>query len=544
MQKHLNYKKFIFLLYLFPLATIAQTADTIFYNGKILTVDKDFSIEEAVAISEDRILSVGSSDDILQMSSVNTRLINLEGKTVIPGIIDSHLHYLRGTNFATHETRIHGITSKKEALSVIAEKASQLDANEWVFIFGGWSEGQFSDIPGGFTQEELDIASPNNPVFIQRTYSAFYMNSLAIEKIAPAVPHLYDGGSVIRTSSLEGREVMYAALKYYPFATNEEERANEIKDFNEYLNSVGITTVYDLGYLDGSYQPVSELADRGELTVRAFYAQRYWADSPRTAIAAAELLENEPPFKRDDFFGEYGIGEHVYGLLHDFPTTSEPFPQSVYDNFEVIALSAAKNGWQLNEHAMQEPTVVGMLDVFERISQSHSIDNLRWTIGHVDFISKSSIDRAKSLGLALTVHNHTVKPIVKDRASPPIKDIQDSGILWGMGSDGTVVATYNPFHTIWEYTAGMTFPNRQKYSKDQVITREDALIAHTRSNAYLMFMEDRIGTIEPNKYADIVILDKDYLDISIDEIYTIKPILTMLSGNIVYQDSSQEKLWK
>ena len=113
-----------------------------------------------------------------------------------------------------------------------------------------------------------------------------------------------------------------------------------------------------------------------------------------------------------------------------------------------------------------------------------------------------------------------------------------------MGSDGTVVATYNPFHTIWEYTAGMTFPDRQKYSKDQVITREDALIAHTRSNAYLMFMEDRIGTIEPNKYADIVILDKDYLDISIDEIYTIKPILTMLSGNVVYQDSSQEKLWK
>ncbi|OUU78296.1 MAG: hypothetical protein CBC38_07970 [Gammaproteobacteria bacterium TMED78] len=536
MEKVKNHRSFIFLLCLFPFFAASQTPDIVLYNAKILTIDEDFSIHEAVAIDDNKILSVGENEAIQSLSSSETLMIDLEGKTVIPGIIDSHLHYLRGTNFASHETRIHGITSKREALSIIADKAQELNPGEWIFIFGGWHEQQFSDNPGGFTQEDLDRASPENPVFIQKTYSAFYMNSLALEKIAPAVPHLYKGGSVIRTTSPQGREVMYAALKYYPFATSDEGREREVKDFNNYLNSMGITTAYDVGYLDGSYKSVSALADREELTLRIFYAQRYWADSPRTAVAAAELLEREAPFKRDHFFGEYGIGEHVYGLLHDNPRMSEPFSQSIYDSFELIALSAAKHGWQLNEHAMLESTVDGMLDVFERINLAEPISSLRWTIGHNDLISMAAINRAKSMGLALTVHNHTVKPKVDGIASPPIKLIQDSGILWGMGSDGTVVATYNPFHTIWEYTAGKVFPDIQKYNKDEVITREEALIAHTRSNAYLMFMEDLIGTIEPNKYADIVVLDKDYMDIPIDEIYTIKPVLTIFSGKIVYQD--------
>jgi hypothetical protein len=116
-----------------------------------------------------------------------------------------------------------------------------------------------------------------------------------------------------------------------------------------------------------------------------------------------------------------------------------------------------------------------------------------------------------------------------------MRAIEDSGILWGLGSDGTIVATYNPFHTIWGYTAGKVFPDIIKFQPDQVITREEALIAHTRSNGYILHMEDKIGTLEAGKYADLVVLDRDYMTIPVDEIYQIKPVMTMVAGEVVYQ---------
>ena len=176
-----------------------------------------------------------------------------------------------------------------------------------------------------------------------------------------------------------------------------------------------------------------------------------------------------------------------------------------------------------------------MMTISEEISEQYPMRDLRWTLGHVDLISKESVERAKRLGWHITIANHTIKPRIEGIASPPIRMIQDSGILWGMGSDGTIVATYNPFHTIWEYTAGKIFPDIVKYESNEVITREEALIAHTRSNAYLMFMEDDLGTLEAGKYADLVVLDSDYLEIPVDDVRDIRPVMTMVSGEIVYR---------
>jgi len=531
---------YIFFIF-FPILIFGQVPDRILYNGKVLTVDDNFTITSAIAINGERILATGDDPSILDLADAQTEEINLEGKTVIPGFIDNHIHYLRGTNFAAYETRIHGVISHDEVLTRITARAEDLDPGEWVFIIGGWTEQQFADKPGGFTRAELDKAAPNNPVFIQRNYTIFYMNSLAEDILGPQLGNFYTGDSVIRTNYREGRTVMYAALEYFPFAETLEERMVEVKAFNSYLNSMGVTTVYDVGYLDGSYDPVTALYEKGELDLRVFHALRYWADSPRTAIAAAELLDREEPFQRDDSYGMHGIGEHVYGLLHDMvgERTSEPFSQDIYDAFSLIALSAAKNGWQVNEHAMQDLTASRMITISEEISDTYPMNDLRWTLGHVDLISKESLERAKRLGWHITIANHTVKPRMEGVASPPIRMIQDSGILWGMGSDGTIVATYNPFHTIWEYTAGKIFPNIVKYQSNEVITREEALIAHTRSNAYLMFMEDSLGTLEAGKYADLVVLDRDYLEIEVDDVRNIEAVMTMVSGEIVYQETNQ-----
>ena len=511
--------------------------DQVLYNGKVLTVDEDFSSVEAIAIGGERILAVGSTDEILAMADEGTQQLDLEGRTVIPGFIDNHFHYLRGTNFAAYEMRIHGITSRRQVLDDISARAAELGPGKWIFIIGAWHEQQFVDRPGPFTRDELDAAAPENPVFIQRTYSAFYLNQLAADALYEVNPDWFADDGMIYVDGRTGRAVMYAALEYFPFAEDLEGRMAEVKAFNRYLNSVGVTTTYDVGYLDGSYDPVEAVYEAGELSLRVFYALRYWAETERTAIAAAELLDREAPFQRDDRFGMFGIGEHVHGYVHDSTSPSVVVTDEHFEQWAMIAESAARNGWYINEHAMQDSTANRMLDYSEEISRRYPTRDLRWSLGHVDLIRPETIQRARELGWNITVANHTVKVRMEGIASPPIRDIQDSGILWGLGSDGTIVATYNPFHTIWEYTAGKIFPNIVKYQPDEVITREEALIAHTRSNAHILFMEDKIGSLEAGKYADLVVLDRDYMTVPIDEIRDLKPELTMVAGEVVYRAS-------
>lgn len=518
-------------------ATVASGPDKIFANGKILTVDEDFSIASALAVQGERIAAVGQTDEITELAGPNTEIIDLEGKTMIPGLIDNHIHYLRGTNYADYELRIHGVTSRVEALRLISEKAEELGPDQWIFIIGAWHEQQFADQPGGFSRQELDEAAPNNPVYIQRTYSAFYMNSAALEILGPAYEEYEITDAGLFVDNRTGRFVMAEAMKYFPFATNMEERKQEVRAFNDYLNSMGITATWDAGYLDGSFDPVTELYQEDDLSLRVFYALRYWAESARTAIAAAELLDRESPDQRDDRFGILAIGEHPHGYLHD-STTAMSFSDETWNEWEVIVEAAARNGWQVSEHVMQDDTAQRMMDIYERLSEQYPVEEARWIFGHADLWEPETIARARDLGIYITLANHTVKVPIEGRASPPVRAIQDSGILWGMGSDGTIVATYNPFITIWEYTAGKVLPNIQKYDADQVISLEEALIAHTRSNAFLFFMEDKIGTLEPGKYADLVVLDRDYLETPVDEVKDIKPLMTMVAGKVVFEDAS------
>jgi len=181
---------------------------------------------------------------------------------------------------------------------------------------------------------------------------------------------------------------------------------------------------------------------------------------------------------------------------------------------------------------MQDSTAAGILDIAERLNPAHPMKELRWTIAHCDLISEATIKRAQELGLTLAVHNKTAKPAVEGRDSPPVGAMQKSGIVWGLGSDGTVVATINPFHTLWWVTSGKVFPNQTSIRKP--VSRAAALTAHTRSNAYLMFKEKDLGSIEVGKLADMVVLDRDYLTVPVGEIRDIKPVMTIVGGELVY----------
>ena len=534
--------------------------DTIFFNGKILTVDPQFSVAEAIAISDGRIVAVGNNAEILELSESRTNQCDLEGHTVIPGLIDNHMHYMRGASRWRFEARIDGVTSRKKALNIISQRAKEIEPGQWVFVLGGWNEQQFADTPGGFTTEELDAAAPTNPVFIQKSYSKAYMNSLAEQELAQSkndsgresgqqnnFPNTQrrsnrsSGGrsQTGRSSSRRSggaRTIINQATTYVP-SRSESERVEDIALFNSVLNSHGLTTVYDVGRsTDGNFNPVKTLADQDKLTVRVFHSLRYRADNPIEVNEALTFIKSSEPRSNNDWFGLIGIGEHTYNPLHDSSMRVSLYDDDVWQQFQRIAVYAAEGGWHIHEHAMQDSTASRILDIAEVIDKDHLMKDLRWTIAHCDLISKESIERAKELGLTIAVHNKTAKPAMDNRDSPPIASIQESGIVWGLGSDSTVVSTINPFHSLWWVTSGKVFPNKQ--SIKNTVSRQAALTAHTRNNAFLLFKENDLGSIEVGKWADLVVLDRDYMTVPVDEICEISPLQTIIRGEVVYNSAN------
>ena len=713
---------------LFAATAMGQQPDTIFYNGKILTTDAEFSIVEAVSMSKGRFTSVGKSSDLLNQAGPNTEKVDLKGKTVIPGLIDNHMHYMRGASRWRFEARIDGVTSRAEALKIIGDKAKEAGPGKWVFVLGGWSEQQFADNAGGFTKEELDSVAPQNPVFLQKSYSRAYMNTLAeqaignsssgsgrmtggrssgggsnqsqgnrskgnsgkskggkskgssgarttINKALAFIPErseadrvddiayfnsylnrlglttVYDVGrgsdgnfdpvktlaesdnltmrvyhtlryqaynpqevdgaiqlissskplecddwfgliglgehiysplhdSTMRSSFFDraiwgqferlvtaaasggwhihehqsqgnrskgnsgkskggkskgssgARTTINKALAFIP-ERSEADRVDDIAYFNSYLNRLGLTTVYDVGRgSDGNFDPVKTLAESDNLTMRVYHTLRYQAYNPQEVDGAIQLISSSKPLECDDWFGLIGLGEHIYSPLHDSTMRSSFFDRAIWGQFERLVTAAASGGWHIHEHAQQDTTAEGIIDIAERLNGKYPMKDLRWTVAHCDLMSEASINRAKQLGLTLAVHNKTAKPVVEGQDSPPIASMQESGIVWGLGSDGTVVSTINPFHTLWWVTSGKVFPNQ--VSIKNPVSRKDALIAHTRSNAYMMFKEKDLGTIEAGKLADMVVLDQDYLTIPVDEIRNIKALMTVVGGKKVY----------
>ena len=557
---HLLKASALLCLSIYSITAAANPPDTIFYNGKILTVDPQFSVAEAVAISDGRIVAVGSNAEILELTESQTKQCDLEGHTVIPGLIDNHMHYMRGASRWRFEARIDGVTSRKKALNIISQRAMEIEPGQWVFVLGGWNEQQFSDVPGGFTTEELDAAAPNNPVFIQKSYSKAYMNSLAEHELARSKnDSSRESGQQNNSSTTQrrsnrsssgrsqtgrsssrrsggARTIINQATTYVP-SRSESERVEDIVLFNSVLNSHGLTTVYDVGRsTDGNFDPVKTLAEQDELTVRVFHSLRYRANNPIEVNEALTFIKSSEPRSNNDWFGLIGIGEHTYNPLHDSSMRVSLYDDDVWQQFQRIALYAAEGGWHIHEHAMQDSTASRILDIAQVINKDYLMKDLRWTIAHCDLISDKSIERAKELGLTIAIHNKTAKPAMDDRDSPPIASIQDSGIIWGLGSDSTVVSTINPFHSLWWVTSGKVFPNKE--SIKNTVSRQAALTAHTRNNAFLLFKENDLGSIEVGKWADLVVLDRDYMTVPVDEIREISPLQTIVRGEIVYDSAN------
>ena len=530
------------------IAARAQAPDLVLLNGKIVTVDDRFTIAQALAVRGSRIVKVGDTAEIDALKGSATQVIDLGGRTVIPGLIDNHSHWVRA---AEHdELRFDGVTSRARALELLGERVRASKPGAWIAVLGGWSEEQFNDDPRGFAMDELDRIAPNNPVVLQAIYRHSYLNSAALSaaKIDATTPDP-QGGKIEKdatgkpTGVVSGAGGVAFVAARIPLADQEAWLANTRK-LVTYLNSMGITAWLDAGGRGMGakhYEPYKHLADRGELNIRVFYTTIRQPSTPEQVDTVIGEIRELKPFQGNDYFDHVGWGESVFA-----PVTTQLLRVAVNTKPEDLAqmrrilLALAERGIYSNSHVEMAPAIDAFLEVYESINKEKPIKGLRWSLSHLDQVSEAQLERMKKLGMTAQIHS---RPLIQgalmhkvhgDKAwdMPPFRRIQDSGIHWGLGSDATAVTTSNPFYTLGFAVTGKMVGGRQV--NRQVISREEALIAHTRSNSFFMFQEGNLGSLAPGRYADLLVLDRDYMTVPADEIKDLKPLVTMVGGKIVY----------
>ncbi len=522
-------------------------ADVVLTNGKIITVDERFTIAQAVAVRGERIVAVGTNQEIARLAGPATRRIDLRGRAVLPGLIDNHAHFMEEGVLWTDELRLDGVETRKQAIEMMRAKAASIPPERWVYTLGGWSHDQFTDDTRPFTREELDEIVSSHPVLLQFTRAETYLNSKAIEAIGletmkePWIKRDVSG----RSTGVIDAAGAGVASRAIPKPDERNFEANSMAMIRE-LNASGLTA--SGGPCPDDVLPrYKEWARQGKLNKR-FYclvsvpmgnnAQRVTEQLPR--IAELKL------FQGDHWIDAFAYGEGFYGPAGDnmvAPTATQRPDDFV--QWGRIAREIAKAGLPIHAHTTLEGTADGFLDQIEQINKEYPVKNLRWAFIHGDQLNASHLERMKRLGMYVAVQPRpTIMGGIFHRAhgdraysTPNMRLIQDSGITWGLGTDAYEVNQYRPFTTLWFAVTGKmvggTVVNRQ------TVSREDALIAHTRKNAYLVLQENNMGAIQAGKLADLIVIDRDYLTVPADQIKDIASVLTMVGGRVVYEAAAQ-----
>ena len=528
-------------------------ADLILFNGKIITVNDTFQIAQAVAVRGARIVAVGSNADVQKLAGPNTQRIDLKGKSMVPGFIDNHAHFQEEGAYWTMELRFDGMDTRKKVLDAIAAKAKATPNGGWLYNLGGWSPAQFSDDKREFTREELDKVAPNNPVFLQFTRWAQYLNSKAIEQLGldkMTEPWIErdSSGRPTGITRVAGRNILFNKAGFLktenggkaelPADVIERNQKSMLKDFA----IAGLTASGGQCLWDDLYRKFER---EGTASMRFFCFRTVEAGGRGAGVFERQLAE-VPKLRYHDgneWMDNSNYGERFPGGGGGDVLAPGPEPiasQEAWDTWGRFGLEAAKAGVPVQLHTVTEKAIDAQLDQVEKIAKQADIRPLRWAFMHMEAVTPAQVERMKKLNMFLainpreTVSGGLLHQIQGDKAfaMPPLKEIQDSGIMWGLGTDAFEVNQFRPFQTLYWCVTGKMVGGT--VVNTHTISREAALIAHTRSNAYLFFRENDLGSIQPGRFADLVVTDKDYLTVPAEQIKDIKSVLTVVGGRIVY----------
>jgi len=527
-------------------------ADLILTNGKIITVNDTFQIAQAVAVRGSRIVAVGSNADITRLAGPNTQRIDLRGKSVVPGFIDNHAHFQEEGAYWTMELRFDGMDTRKKVLEAIAAKAKATPNGGWVYNLGGWSPDQFSDDKREFTREELDKVAPNNPVFLQFTRWAQYLNSKAIEQLGldkMTEPWIERDASGRPTgiTRVAGRNTLFNKAGFLktenggkaqlPMDVIKSNQKMMLRDFA----IAGLTASGGQCLWEDLYR---EFQREGTASMR-FFCFRTVEGGGRGATLDSQIaqLAKLRYHDGDEWMDYSNYGERFQGgdggdVVAPGPVLISP-PED-WDARGRFGLAVAKAGIPVQLHTVTEKAIDAQIDQVEKISKQVDVRPLRWAFMHMEGVTPPQVERMKKLNMFIAVNP---RPIVsggllhkmqgdKGFAMPPMREIQDSGIMWGFGTDAFEVNQFRPFQTLYFAVTGKMVGGT--VVNTHTVSREAALIAHTRNNAYLFFRENDLGSIQPGRFADLVVTDKDYLTVPAEQIKDIKSVLTLVGGRIVY----------
>src|SRR6266702_7123868 len=530
-------------------ATIAsaQTADTVLFNGKILTVDKDFSVREALALGRGRILATGSSAAMKKLAGDKTRLIDLGGRTVIPGLTDGHIHGIRAALTFGTEVNWIGVPSLKEALEKIRAAAKQQKPGSWIVVAGGWTEEQFAERRRP-TPAEVTEAAPDNPVYIQHLYDWLLLTPKAMEALnIREDSDVTPGGKLERdvdnrpTGVVIGNgNTLGKIFDRLPKPTLDEQVDGSKRFFRE-MNSLGVTGIVDGGGVSmypANYQAVFKLWRDKQLSVRVAY--HLCAPKPGSELADLQnLTQLLPPGFGDSMLHFNGPGEI---LIWADCTAGDITPDGKAKLAELLRWAASKS-YTIQLHWNPDRTVHDLLDVVEDIARDYPVRDLRWTVLHVYNASEDNLKRMKSLGLIWGVQDGLyfgVERLARDvgiepaRRLPPIATAMRLGLTVAGGTDAHRVSSYNPFVALQWYLDGTTIGGVQTRGEAEAPSRRQALEMYTRNSAFMANDDDKRGTLEPGKFADLAVLSADYLTAPVREVGKIKSVLTMVGGEVVF----------
>ena len=533
-------------------------ADLILFNGKIITVNDTFAIAQAVAVRGARIIAVGSNADVTRLAGPNTQRIDLRGKSMVPGFIDNHAHFQEEGAYWTMELRFDGVDTRKRMLELIAAKAKATPNGGWVYNLGGWSPDQFTDDKREFTREELDKVAPNNPVFLQFTRWAQYLNSKAVEQLGldkmtePWIERDASGRATGITR-VAGRNILFNKAGFLktenggkaelPMEVIKNNQKAMLRDFA----MVGLTASGGQCLWEDLYR---QFQREGTASMRFFCFRTVTAGGRGAGVLDQQIAEVAKLryHDGDEWMDNSNYGERFPGGGGGDVLAPGPEPiasQEAWDTWGRFALAAAKAGAPAQLHTVTEHAIDAQLDQLERISKQVDLRPLRWAFMHMEAVTPAQVERMKKLNMFLAINPREIASggllhrIQGDKAfgMPPLKEIQDSGIMWGLGTDAFEVNQFRPFQALyWAVTGKMVGGT---VVNTHTISREAALIAHTRSNAYLFFRENDLGSIQPGRFADLVVTDKDYLTVPAEQIKDIKSVMTIVGGRIVY-DAAKE----
>ncbi|WP_083854408.1 amidohydrolase, partial [Teichococcus cervicalis] len=536
----------------------ADTApDMILHNGRITTLDRANPAPQAVAITAGRFSAVGEARAILPSAGPATRVIDLGGRRLIPGLFDNHLHLIRGGLNFNMELRWDGVRSLADAMAMLKAQAAITPPPQWVRIVGGFTEHQFAEkrLP---TLDEINAAAPDTPVFILHLYDRALLNAAALRAVSydrdtPNPP----GGEIQRAPdgtptglllAKPNATILYATLARGPKLPFDYQ-LNSTRHFMRDLNRLGVTSAIDAG--GGSqnypedYEVIRKLAEDGELTVRIAY--NLFTQKPKQEKDDFLRWTAENKYQQgDDYFRLNGAGEMLaYSAadFEDFRVERPEMPASMEDDLEGVVRVLVQNRWPWRLHATYDQTISRALDVFEKVDAEMPIGDLHWIFDHAETVSEKSLERIARLGGGVAVQHRMAYQgeyfverygAQAAEATPPVAKMLEIGVKVSAGTDATRVASYNPWVALYWLTTGRTIGGLRITPERNTLDRETALRMLTEKVTWFSNEEGQKGSIMVGQLADLAVLDRDYFNVPGEEIQDITAVLTLVGGRVVH----------